>query len=213
MKTFALCSSLLLLMMTGMAQAEFVTVGEATYNTNMYSLIWDSETDMVWLDYANDAANWTVQSAWASNITLSNITYYEGYTIEWNADDDWGLGTQKELYSLASQNKTEDILTCLSTSGEKRYWTNDYAGRNASKKDLYYWVKVATAETGTRIYNQNGRGLTGRTATVTASAAPVPGTIVLFGAGLTSLAALKGRKKRTDDHSCSQKIKPGRRFS
>jgi len=85
----------ILLGMTGMANATLTTIGTATYGGSDYKLIWDDDNNgnsVVWLDYTNAATNWSAQNNWAAGLD-SSLTYNidSAYTVNWESD--WRLGS------------------------------------------------------------------------------------------------------------------------
>ncbi|NWH05296.1 DUF1566 domain-containing protein [Desulfobacter latus] len=93
MKKIFLCSVLFLLLMSGMSQAEMITIGTATYNGNDYNLIWDDDNNgnsVVWLDYSN-YVNWASQVTWTNSLD-SALTYNidAQYSVTWD-DAAWRL--------------------------------------------------------------------------------------------------------------------------
>jgi hypothetical protein len=94
-KLVALVTGLALLAMAGMAQATLVTIGTATYNSSDYNLIWDDDNNgnsVIWLDYSNDPASWSAQTAWAAGLD-GQLTYNidAQYNVSW--DGAWRLGS------------------------------------------------------------------------------------------------------------------------
>ncbi len=94
MKKLFLCTTMFLLIMSGMAQARLTTIGTATYDGSNYNLIWDDDNNgksLVWLDYTNDGNNWNNQRSWASSLnTALTINLYAGYTVDWGGSS-WRL--------------------------------------------------------------------------------------------------------------------------
>ncbi len=76
-KLVILSASLIMLGMTGLANATLVTIGTANYGGSEYKLIWDENNNgnsVVWLDYTNTQASWTDQNSWAAGLDGS-LTY------------------------------------------------------------------------------------------------------------------------------------------
>ncbi len=96
MKKLFFCTIMMLLMMSGMAQATLTTIGAATYNGADYNLIWDDDNNgnsVVWLDYSSARADWDSQVSWAAGLgDALVINLFEGYTVAWD-DSSWRLPT------------------------------------------------------------------------------------------------------------------------
>ncbi len=95
-KLTALTTGLVLLGMSGMAQAELTTIGTATYSGGEYNLIWDDDNNgqsVIWLDVVNDPASWKDQNAWATGLE-SQLVYNidSAYAVTWT-DTAWRLGS------------------------------------------------------------------------------------------------------------------------
>ncbi len=103
-KLAAFSTCLVLLGMTGMAQATLTTIGTATYNGHPdlnlgqsdYNLIWDDDNNghsVIWLDYTNPKNNWSLQTSWAAGLD-ADLTYNidAAYSVNWD-DAAWRLGS------------------------------------------------------------------------------------------------------------------------
>ena len=81
---------------TASANAALTTIGTATYGEEEYNLIWDDDNNgnsVVWLDYTNEKADWSIQAAWAAGLDEElTINLYAGYAVTWD-DDTWRLPT------------------------------------------------------------------------------------------------------------------------
>ncbi len=99
MKKLFLCTMMVLLMMTGIAQATLTTIGTATYDDGSgakdYKLIWDDDNNgnsLVWLDYTNAENTWQAQRDWASSLaTALTVNLNAGYTVTWEGTTSWRL--------------------------------------------------------------------------------------------------------------------------
>lgn len=97
-----LATGLVVMGMTGMAEATLITIGQATYTTNNisndYNLIWDNDNNgnsVVWLDYSNTANTWANQVSWAAGLNSVGVLSYTmaaGYTVDFGANA-WRLPT------------------------------------------------------------------------------------------------------------------------
>jgi hypothetical protein len=91
----ALLAGLILLGMTGLAQASLTTIGTASYGGADYKLIYDDDDTghggggLVWLDYTRSYATWANHVNWASGLGSSlTVTLDPLYT----SDIDWTTG-------------------------------------------------------------------------------------------------------------------------
>lgn len=80
----------------GTAHAGLRIIGSATYNGKDYSLIYEDDQGLIWLDYTNPGSvnGWEQQVAWASGLNASGALTYkynEGVSVSWNGD--WRLPT------------------------------------------------------------------------------------------------------------------------
>ena len=97
-KLLGLTVIMILLGMIGMAQATLTVIGTAAYDDGTgpqeYNLIWDDDNNgnsVVWLDYSNAIASWTIQTAWTAGLD-AQLTYNidPAYTVNW-IDAAWRL--------------------------------------------------------------------------------------------------------------------------
>ena len=90
-----LCALVGLILMLGIsteAQAALLPIGTATYNSSAYSLIYDDDLGIVWLDYTNDWNYWPFQMDWAAGLNDPGVLTYHmnpGITVSWTGD--WRL--------------------------------------------------------------------------------------------------------------------------
>jgi len=85
------------LVFSGVSHAALTTIGTADYGGIDYSLIYDDDQGLVWLDYTKSAAAWATQVAWASGVGGSlTVTLNPGLTttIDWSTG--WRLPTTDE---------------------------------------------------------------------------------------------------------------------
>ncbi|MGI6655733.1 MAG: VPLPA-CTERM sorting domain-containing protein [Desulfobulbus sp.] len=149
MKKVYLCSTMVLLLMSGIAHADLTTIGTATYNGADYKLIWDDDNNgnsVVWLDYSNAKATWDDQIAWASSLNQANALTYNinpAYTVQWGTNS-WRLpatvdqpflngydGTTTGGYNVTSSEMGHLYYTELGNLGMK-----DTSGNNQSEYGL-----------------------------------------------------------------------------
>lgn len=218
-KLAALGLGVSLLVMAGMAQASLVTIGTATYLGSDYNLIWNNDNNgnsVVWLDYTNNSADWSAQTAWAAGLD-SQLTYNidAGYTVTW--DSAWRLPSAgADPISAYNQTTSEMGDLFYNELGLSAYPTLTTAAQlNATNFDNliahWYWSGTEDDQGGQGglwgawafgMYsgdqsnyskNNNIYGLALRGGQV--SAVPIPGTLWFFGSGLAGLVTLRRRRK------------------
>ncbi len=82
----------LVLGLSAVAQATLTTIGTATYNSSHYSLIYDDDLGVVWLDFTQSPNYWQNQFNWAAGLNSSGVLTYNlnpGITVSWTGD--WRL--------------------------------------------------------------------------------------------------------------------------
>ena len=98
MKKLSVClfGLFFLLLLTGGANANLITIGTAQFNGTglAYNLIWDDNNNgksLVWLDYTAPVATWADQKSWAAGLN-GTLTYNinSAYSIDWGTNS-WRL--------------------------------------------------------------------------------------------------------------------------
>lgn len=77
---------------SGIAGAELTVVGTADYNGGEYNLVYDSDQELVWLDYTNRGNRWPQQVAWAAGLNEPGVITCKmnsGKSVSWKGD--WRL--------------------------------------------------------------------------------------------------------------------------
>ena len=102
-----LATGLVMLGMSGVAQATLTTIGTVGYDSNgnstveageSYNLIWDDDNNgnsVVWMDYSHTLATWANQNTWAARLNTAgglNYTLNAGYTVDFGSNT-WRLPT------------------------------------------------------------------------------------------------------------------------
>ena len=95
-KLLALTTGLVILCMTGMAQATLTTIGTANLGYFDYKLIWDDDNNgnsVIWLDYSRGGIGsiWSYTEDFAARIGDDLIYKIDAaYTVNW-IDEEWRL--------------------------------------------------------------------------------------------------------------------------
>jgi len=144
----------ILLMLPGLARADLLTIGTATYQGTTSNLIYDEDSSLIWLDYSNASATYEAQMEWAASITNTLvIDIDDDYEVTW-LDASWSLPSITELANLFY-----DVLGNVALEYEY-YWdeelntwvveTNDYGLQNTdsflSLISDYYWTRSLTED-------------------------------------------------------------------
>ena len=78
---------------SGIAAADLITIGTATYNGRDYNLIYEDDQGLVWLDYTmRNPGGWENSVKWAAGLNASGVLTYKfnpGISVTW--EDDWRL--------------------------------------------------------------------------------------------------------------------------
>ena len=87
---------MILLLLTGtstQSQAALSSIGTADYaGIGTYNLIYDSDQQLIWLDYSHERADWEAQVNWADSLNTAGVLAYSifsKYSITWEGD--WRL--------------------------------------------------------------------------------------------------------------------------
>ena len=71
---------------SGMAMAELVTIGTATYNGKDYKLIYEDDQGLIWLDYSFPDTRWPQQMALVSKMNDAGVLtckFNPGVEVNW----------------------------------------------------------------------------------------------------------------------------------
>ena len=220
-KFIGVLAGLILLGMTGMAQASLTTIGTAWYGPNEYKLIWDDDNNgqsVVWLDYSHTQSTWDNQKYWAEVILgeVLIMDLYSSYSVEWTStwrlpyaglnplrdynqtSSEMGHLFYEELGLLSYADRNDDMVTNdeLNTSN----FDNLIASWYWSVADYDYIQDVSGRFMMNYGYQgpyngpfiDGGYGLAVRSGQV--STVPVPGTIVFLASGLVGLVSVRTRR-------------------
>ena len=97
---------LMLFSIAGVANASLVTIGTATYGSNDYKLIYDTDDQLTWLDYSysGNAATYSGSLTWATGLNSAGvltINLDEGYSASWDSTE-WRLAGNVDGYFSAN---------------------------------------------------------------------------------------------------------------
>ncbi len=213
---------MVLLMMSGMAQAALTTIGTATYDDGSgakdYKLIWDDDYNgqsLVWLDYTNDWDTWQHQRSWASGLdTVLDIHLNAGYTVTWD-NDSWRLPSGGDTEGYNSYSEMGHLYYEELGNHQSNYGLNNTGDFEHLKARVYWSGMLSDYEDDENFtvcawaFNMDQGswfpinirydvyGLAVRSGEVSVSPVPVPGAIILLGSGLFGVAGI-GRKIRRD---------------
>jgi len=185
-----------------------------------YNLIWDNnnnDNSIVWLDYTNARATWTVQMSWAAGLE-SALAYNldPRYNIAWDdmawrlpstVDDPASAGydiTTSEMGHLYYIELGNQAGGKLNNTGDfhnlvlDMYWSRTYCEANTNNAWYFDFLDGGFQFTISKSYGNigSGTGISGiavRSGHV--SVVPVPGAIWLLGSGFVGLAAFGKRRK------------------
>jgi hypothetical protein len=91
---------------SGLGHASLTTIGTATYGGQDYKLIYESDQQLVWLDYTKTADSWQNQLDWASTLGVSlSVTLNLGYTT----NIDWSTGWRLPVTDESKANLSGDF--------------------------------------------------------------------------------------------------------
>ena len=85
-------SCIVLLGFSGVAGAELILIGTATYDGGTYNLIYEDDQGLVWLDYTHLKHSWLDQDRWAYGLNGEGVLTYNlnpGISVNWEGD--WRL--------------------------------------------------------------------------------------------------------------------------
>lgn len=98
-KRMLLFLCIMLLGFSGMAGAELIPIGTATYDGGKYNLIYEDVQGLVWLDYTNLGNTWYGQVDWAYGLNAEGVLTYSlnpGISLNWKGN--WRLPETVEGY-------------------------------------------------------------------------------------------------------------------
>nr|WP_320191499.1 PEP-CTERM sorting domain-containing protein [uncultured Desulfobacter sp.] len=184
-----------------MAHASLTTIGTAVSVYGDYNMIWQQDEDSgqsyIWFDYTFEKSDITTMLMNVNSLPMMlnffdgyNVTYYvNNWHLPYSSNEDFN--TPNQLHQLIVQNP--DYKDYFVNITDETYWTPDQYELNP----LYAYDVNTTTElqiegTFDEIMQMQYNGIVVMEAIV--SAVPVPGTFMLLGTGLLSLAGLKRKK-------------------
>jgi hypothetical protein len=191
---------LFLLMFSGSAYADLMTIGTAQFDGSgtEYNLIYDADGPfgpITWLDYTNDATDWTAQNEWAGELDSALTINLDGYSVDWGGSS-WRLPnaaggsgyniTESEMGHLYYTDGDFDHLVA------SWYWSGtEYAGDS----DLAGRFYMNDGYQGNVYKSSVNYGLAVRSGQVSTAPVPEPTTSLLLGIGLLGLAGITRWRK------------------
>lgn len=138
---------LVLFVITGMAQASLTRIGTASYQGADYSLIYDDDAELTWLDYTYQARNgWSATDQWAASLNGPGVlqyNFYSGVSVSW-AEAGWRLPAIAEYYAGVESKSELGHLFHIELELTGLGYVSD-ADLNASEFDnliaYWYWTE------------------------------------------------------------------------
>lgn len=75
------------LFFSGVANADLVVIGTATYSGKDYNLVYEEDQGLIWLDYTRQRSKWPDQMSWASQLNDPGVLTYKfnaEISVNWN---------------------------------------------------------------------------------------------------------------------------------
>ncbi len=219
----AIAAATLLASIAGSAEASLITIGQAAYNGSSYSLIWDNNSSLVWLDYTIDTNLYmSIDPAPLKNLAYNlndplvlSWAINSGYNLSWQGD--WRLASISTIneYQHLYYDELGNLAKTATGGGlinkgpfhnlfQQRYYSGEVQiireGMIPGTGEVIYshhpyWFDFEYGNTGIIFGSLTGvdKGLAVRSAEVTV--VPEPSTILLLGMGSVGLWIWRKRVK------------------
>ncbi len=202
----ALLSLSLVIILLGISvsvKADLSVIGTGTLGSEVYKLIHDSRTSLVWLDYSpiSEAylGTWSYRMNWAQSTLTNNmiLNIDSGFQVNWS-DNSWNLPSIDQISDLYYSSLGGTYWD------QKVYYPNQQF--NEFKKD-YYWTSAEYDDTTqawafsinygrSYYYNKSSSFASLAVRSAQVSAVPIPAAAWLLSSGLIGLVVIRRKFRK-----------------